>query len=49
MIYNGYPDRFVRRLFNKIFEKLSSTSKPNEAKRIALFMLLFSGVHSVQI
>ena len=53
MIINGYPekflDRIVRSFFNKIFEKQSSTSEPNEPKKIVLFMLPFLGVHSSQI
>ena len=52
MILNGYPenffDRIVRSLFNKNFEKPSS-SEPNEPKRIVHFMLPISGVHSSQI
>ena len=53
MISNGYPEKFfdilVRSFFNKIFEKPSSVSEPNEPKRIVLFMLPFLGVHSSQI
>ena len=53
MSLNGYPekifDRLVRSFFNKIFEKPSSVSKPNEPKRIVLFMLPFLGVNSSQI
>ena len=53
MNLNGYPekffDRIVRSFLNKIFEKLSSTSEPIEPKRIVLFTLPFSGLHSVQI
>ena len=53
MISNGYPEIFfdgiVRSFFNKIFEKPSSVSEPNEPKRIVLFMLPFLGVHSSQI
>ena len=53
MNLNGYPekffDRIVRSFLNKIFEKPSSTSEPIEPKRIVLFTLPFSGLHSVQI
>ena len=41
--------RVVRSFLNKIFEKPSSTSEPIEPKRIVLFTLPFSGLHSVQI
>ena len=50
---NGYPeiffDRIVRSFLNKIFEKPSSTAEPIKPKRIVLFTLPFSGLHSVQI
>ena len=53
MNLNGYLekffDRIVRSFLNKIFEKPSSTSEPIEPKRIVLFTLPFSGLHSVQI
>ena len=53
MNLNGYLekffDRIVRSFLNKIFEKRSSTSEPIEPKRIVLFTLPFSGLHSVQI
>ena len=54
MNLNGYPEKFfgriVRSFLNKIFEKPSSTSEPIiEPKRIVLFTLPFSGLHSVQI
>ena len=53
MNLNGYPekffDRIVRSFLNKIFEKPSSTSEPIVPKRIVLFTLPFSGLHSVQI
>ena len=39
----------MRSFLNKIFEKASSTSEPIEPKRIVLFTLPFSGLHSVQI
>ena len=50
MNLNGYPEKFfnriVRSFLNKIFEKPSSTSEPIEPKRIVLFTLPFSGLHS---
>ena len=53
MISNGYPENFfyriVRSFFNKIFEKQSSVSEPNEPNWIVLFMLPFLGVHFSQI
>ena len=53
MFLNGHPvnffDSIVRSFFNKIFEKPPTTSEPNKPKRIVLFMLPISGVHSVQI
>ena len=53
MFLNGYTEKFfdsiVRSFVNKIFEKPSSASEPNEPKWIVLFMLPFSGVHFSQI
>ena len=53
MNLNGYPekffDRIVRSFLNEIFEKPSATSEPIQSKRIVLFTLPFSGLHSVQI
>ena len=49
---NGYPKNFFHRIvrcfLNNIFEKPSSTSEPIEPKRIVLFTLPFSGLHSIQ-
>ena len=53
MILNGNPekyfDRIVRLFMNKVFEKPSSASEPNEPKRIVLFTLPFSGLRFIQI
>ena len=49
VIQKSFFDRIVRSFLNKIFERPSSTSDPIESKRIVLFTLPFSGLHSVQI